>query len=66
MVTKSLSNRVISELCDAAEYIQRHAGELVGNVDDTYVQPDGIEIVISNLDPDKVTTVSSMVRRVVA
>lgn len=65
MATVQLSNRLISELCDAAEYIQKHAAELIGDVDDTYVSADGIEIVISNLDPDKATTVDAMVRRIV-
>ena len=66
MVTGTLQNRLISELCDAAEYIQRHAAELIGDVYDTYVSEDGIEIVISNLEPGKATTVDSMVRRIVA
>lgn len=66
MANGQLSNRLVSELCDAAEYIQRHAAELIGDVDDTYVQCDGIEIVISNLGPDGATTVDAMVRRMVA
>ena len=65
METGQLSNRLISELCDAAEYIQKHAAGLIGDVDDTYVSADGIEIVISNLDPNKVTTVETTVRRMV-
>lgn len=65
MVDGTLQNRLISELCDAAEYIQKHAAGLIGDVDDTYVSADGIEIVISNLDPGKATTVDTMVRRIV-
>lgn len=65
MADVTFQNRLISELCDAAEYIQKHAAELIGDVSNTYVSVDGIEIVISNLDPGKVTTIDSRVRRMV-
>ena len=54
---ESLSEQAVRELRNVAEFIDRHAESIIGDIDNVYVLADGIHIEFDVVQHDSICTV---------